>query len=57
MIQHAPSQHLQAPVADAAYPAPVLLVVLPALHDEQVVALPSCAPHTTPLAALYCHTL
>ena len=35
VIQHAPSQHLQAPVADAADPAPVLLVLSPALHNEQ----------------------
>lgn len=54
-IQHAPSQHLQGSVANAADPAPVPLLLSPALCDEQVVATTS--PHTAPLAALYCHTL
>jgi hypothetical protein len=35
----------------------LLLVLSPALHNEQVVAPPSYAPHAAPLAALYCHTL
>jgi len=57
VIQHAPSLRLQSPVADEADPAPVLLVLSPALHNEQVVAPPSYAPQPAPPVALYCHTL